>query len=106
LTPNAPKDKLDPDYYVSFMVPFQSVVSFLANESIAITDQTPMRYISATATQTSSLNQDLGGIDDKNYNPSDPWNFSDPKPLVVPEPSSGILALGSLAAALFIRRRR
>lgn len=105
LTPNAPKDKDDPDYYVSFMVPFQSVVNFLGGVGITVTDQSPMRYISATSTQDNALNQDLGGIDDDNYVPSDPWNFSTPVTLV-PEPSSSFLALGSLGAALLIRRRR
>ena len=108
LTPNAPKDKADPDYYVSFMVPFQTVVNFLANLAtpIVVTDKSPMQYISATSTQDNALNQDLGGINDDNYNPADPWDYSDPVPPMVPEPSSGLLALGSLAAALFIRRRR
>lgn len=52
----------DPDCYVSFMVPFADVASFLAGKSINITDQTPLHYVSATSTQGNSLNQDLGGV--------------------------------------------
>ena len=71
-----------------------------------------MRYVAATSTQTNSLNQDLGGIDGGNTSTTsweDLGGFTEtvtPHGTVVPEPSSGILAFGALAATLFIRRRR
>lgn len=105
----------DPDYYLSFVVPFQEIVDFLATTAgggITITDQSAMRYVAATSTQTNSLNQDLGGVDGGNTSTTsweDLGGFTEtvtPDGTVVPEPSSGILAFGALAAALFIRRRR
>jgi hypothetical protein len=52
-----------PDFYVSFMVPFADVVGFLATQAININDQTPLRYISATASSANNLNGDFGGMD-------------------------------------------
>ena len=104
----------DPDYYLSFVVPFQEIVDFLATTeggSITINDQSAMRYVAATSTQTNSLNQDLGGIDGGNASTTsweDLGGFTEtvtPDGTVVPEPSSGFLALGSLAIALLRRRR-
>lgn len=105
----------DPDYYVSFMVPFQEIVNFLATTaggSITINDQSAMRYVVATSTQTNSLNQDLGGLNGENSSTTsweDLGGFTDTvnaSGTVVPEPSSNLLALGTLAAAFLIRRRR
>ncbi len=103
----------DPDYYVSFMVPFADVTAFLATKLINITDQNPMRYVSATSTQPNSLNQDLGGVDDNTANLSNTWSqlggFSQTVnaggTVVVPEPSTSFLVLSALAAGL-VRRRR
>jgi hypothetical protein len=54
----------DPDYYVSFLVPFANVVSFLNAQPspISINENTPLRYVVATSTQANSFNQDLGGV--------------------------------------------
>jgi hypothetical protein len=103
----------DPDYYVSFMVPFADVVGFLSTtSSIQITDQSALRYVTATSTQTNSINQDLGGVDGGTKS-GDTWvdlgGFTQTVTAdgtLVPEPSSGLLVLASLTAALFIRRRR
>ncbi len=99
----------DPDYYVSFMVPFADVVAFLSStKSINITDQTSLRFVMATSTQTNSLNQDLGGVNG-GVGSTTTWAalgaFTSSSPLAVPEPTTGLLALGSVAA-LLIRRRR
>lgn len=99
----------DTDYYVSFMVPFQNVVSFLnTNSGITITDESQIRYFVATSTQDNALNQDIGGIDGYDKKSTTPWTdlgaFSASVTLV-PEPCSGILAIGSLASMLLIRRR-
>lgn len=102
----------DPDYYVSFMVPFTDVVAFLSTSSIQINDQSPLRYVTATSTQTNSLNQDLGGVDG-NINSATTWvdlggftQIVTANGTLIPEPTSGLLALISLTAALLIRRRR
>lgn len=102
----------DPDYFVSFMVPFADVVSFLAGKSIQITDQSPTRFAAATSTQTNSLNQDLGGVNG-GVNSTLTWEqlggFTQiiyPSGQAVPEPSSSLLLIASLTAGTLARRRR
>ena len=102
-----PSSSGDPDYYASFMIPFADLVTFLGTKSIAVNDTTPLRYIVATSTQTNSLNQDLGGVNGS-INSSTSWqdlNAFTPSG-AVPEPSSALSALSSLAAFLLLRRRR
>lgn len=114
----------DPDWYVSFQLPFASLIAFLAdpgemnginNQPITgVDDTTPLAFLVATSTQANSLNQDVGGIDgdDPNYDPSLSWEQQPGSPLsdpftssgLVPEPSSILmLALGGLV--LMMRRR-
>jgi hypothetical protein len=100
----------DPDYYLSFMIPFADIVAFLGSlqTPINITDTSPLRFVVATSTQVNSLNQDIGGVAG-GVNSSTTWEniggFTPPyNP--VPEPSGSMLLLGSLAGACFIRRRR
>ncbi len=98
----------DNDYYVSFVVPFQQIVNFLATPEggqIEITDQSAMRYVVATSEQRNALNQDIGGVNgDVTGSGDTPWtDISDP--VLIPEPSSAILALASMFAGLLIRRR-
>ena len=101
----------DPDYYVSFMVPFADVASFLSTKSINITDQTSLRYVSATATQGNNLNQDLGGVNG-NLNSTDTWanlggftQIVNTSGTVVPEPSACLFALASLVVTVTRRKR-
>lgn len=97
----------DIDYYASFMVPFSDVIAFLSTKSIQITDQSPLRFVSATSTQTNSLNQDLGGVNG-GVNSTTTWvdlgGFTNT--VSIPEPSSSMLLVASLSGAMFIRRRR
>jgi hypothetical protein len=100
----------DPDFYLSFMIPFADLVTYLGSLSIPIniTDTSPLRFVVATSTQVNSLNQDIGGLP-KNYNADTTWeglgNFTPPyNP--VPEPSSSLLLIGTLAGGCLIRRRR
>ena len=103
----------DPDYYVSFMVPFADVVGFLAGrpEPVAIDDESPLRFVVATSTQTNSLNQDLGAING-GVNSSVTWEqLGGFTPTIstsgqpVPEPASGMMAVGALALSVLRRRR-
>lgn len=112
-----------PDWYVSFQIPFASLVSFLNDETEmgvgntipGVTDQTPLRFVVASSTQPNSFNQDIGGIDgdDPGYNGDLTWDQQPGSPLsqpftsvgVVPEPSSSLMAMfGGLGVIL--RRRR
>lgn len=102
----------DPDYYVSFMVPFSDVVAFLNTKSISIDDTAPLRYVSATSTQTNSLNQDLGGVDG-GVNSTTTWvdlgGFTQVVTAdgnLVPEPSTGLLALMATLGMCGLRRRQ
>ena len=102
----------DPDFYVSFMVPFTDVVGFLATKSINITDQTSLRYVAATSTSANNLNQDIGGVTGGTTSTST-WaalggftqvvNASGNVP--VPEPSISLLTLAGLALAVSRRKR-
>jgi hypothetical protein len=104
----------DTDFYLSFNIPFADVVQFLGalqnpKTPINITDKTPLRFVVMTATQANALNQDIGGVDDNNFNPGDTWEVIGgltPPYTPVPEPSNSLLLLGSLTAGCLIRRRR
>jgi len=108
LTPGKKDD--DPDYYVSVLVPFEDVVEFLGGKNITINESSPLRYVSATATQNNSLNQDLGGVQG-GVNSTTTWTelggFS---PIMtatgtaIPEPKTEWL--GALGFLLLLRRRR
>lgn len=104
----------DPDYYLSFSVPFQRIVNYLASTplpGIALTDAKAIRYVLGTSTQGNSLNQDLGGVNG-GTNSSSTWaalgGFSptvNATGTVVPEPGTvGILLLAG--AGLCLRRSR
>jgi hypothetical protein len=102
----------DPDYYLSFAVPFADVAAFLGLNP-ADADQRPLRYVVATSTQHNSLNQDLGAINGGvgstatweslgGFTPA--MNVSGT--VIVPEVSSALLVgAGAILAALRRRRR-
>ncbi|WP_367874271.1 hypothetical protein [Luteolibacter sp. Populi] len=100
----------DADYYLSFLVPFNDLVSYLATKNINISDQSPLRYVVATSTQHNSLNQDLGGVNG-GINSTSTWTelggFSqttNAMGTVVPEPSA--FAIGASLLLLGALRRR
>jgi hypothetical protein len=101
----------DPDYYLSFMVPFADIVTYLGTLStpINIIDTTPLRFVVATSTQVNSLNQDIGGLNggvSSDIRWDAPGGGLSTPYTPVPEPSSSVLLLGALAGGCFVRRRR
>ena len=100
----------DPDYYLSFTIPFADLVSFLGlNASDA--DQVPLRYVVATSTQHNSLNQDLGGVNG-GIGSTSTWEelggftpSMNASGTLVPEPSSALLFACGITFAATRRRR-
>ncbi len=112
----------DTDYYVSCLVSFADVATFLTaqlplifNAGNQFTENTPLRYVLATSTNSNTLNQDLGGIDNKTANLAQTWTalggFSPTitgsgQLVVVPELSSSLLAVVASALSFSFHRRR
>lgn len=110
----------DTDYYVSCIVSFADVAAFLTaqlpavfNPATPFNENTPLRYVLGTSTQSNSLNQDLGGINNKTSNLASTWTalggFSPTisgSGQLIPEVSATLLALvGSVFGFAFNRRR-
>ncbi len=110
----------DTDYYVSFAVGFAHLAAFLTtqlpssfNNTTPFNENTPLRYVLGTSTQSNSLNQDLGGINNKTANLTSTWTalggFSPTITAsgnVIPEVSATLLTLvGSVFGFAFHRRR-
>ena len=102
------------DFYLSFAVPFADVVSYFSTVKGQTIDQnSPFRYVFATATQANSLNQDIGAING-GVNSSTTWTTlgaisnaysASGAPAPVPEPTTLLLAC-VLAGVVCLRRRR
>src|SRR5579859_2695162 len=52
----------DPDFFLSFSVPFSNIVAEASSLSLTMDENTPIYYVFATATQPNSLNQDIAGV--------------------------------------------
>jgi hypothetical protein len=101
----------DVDWYVSFRVPYGSVTGFLDTPAVGIhiTDESPVRYISATSTQANSLNQDLGGVLG-GVNSSTTWTDLGGFTAVInasgtPVPEPGAVGFAGMLALVLSRRR-
>lgn len=112
------------DYLLSFSLDFNTLVTYAdTNLSITIDEDTALRYIVGTSAQPNSFNQDIGGIDDntrtdlvggtqvQNLPFSTIGAFTDTitasgVPVVVPEPSTSALLLGSILFSCGFRRRK
>lgn len=110
----------NPDYYLSCIVSFNSLVNFITANTINPQTSQPVfnaqnpfnqnslvRYVVTTSNQRNTLNQDIGGIGDTEDR-SQTWvqlgGFSNT--VTVPEVSSTLLALiGSVFGMVFHRRR-
>ncbi len=101
---------VDPDYYLSVLVPFADLAGFLAGKNIQINEQTPLRYAAATSTQGNSLNQDLGGVNGGLNSASSWMELGGYTPIMtitgtqIPEPRAEWL--GVLGFSLLLLRRR
>ena len=105
--------KGDNDQFLSFSVPFSDVVAQLGLKGITITQDSPLSYVIATATQANSLNQDLNGVNGGVNSSatfaslgiaSTPMTGSG---ILVPEPGAWIgITLGGLSILRCFRRAR
>lgn len=102
----------DNDYFLTFVVSFNAIVTELAATGITLTDETQLQFIAATSNQANALNQDLGGIDG-GINSSATWaalgGFSEvitASGLFTPEPGTGWLLTSGLLGLAAARRRR
>lgn len=100
------------DFYLSVMVDFADIVSYLATNSITITDQSALRFIAATSHHATSLTRDFGGLDGAT-NADLLWSQSGGLTdavtaggvVVIPETSPLTLVAISGLVAVFYRRR-
>jgi hypothetical protein len=72
----------DPDYFLSFGIPFSDITTRLGTvgggrtTAISINENTQLRYVVATAQNSSNINQDVSGI--SGLPTGTPFVFSDP----------------------------
>lgn len=64
------------DAFVSFSLDFATLVTQLGNLGFTVDETTPVNFVIGTATQDNSLNQDIGGIDDRNADKTITWTDS------------------------------
>jgi hypothetical protein len=103
------------DYFLSFSIPFNDIVTQLSLRGITGIDQnSTFSYVMATATQANSLNQDLNGLG-ASYNGDSSWTtlgaIADPitaggTPVPEINPAIAVTALALLAVAVRSRKRR
>jgi hypothetical protein len=100
------------DYYMSFSLPFQSLVNQLGRTgvNININENTPLSYVLATSQQGNAINQDVNGAS-VNSNSTTTWTQlgvvttpTSMSSVAIPEPST--LALIALPLLGFVRVRR
>jgi len=109
---NSAVSKPEPDYYVSVMVDFADIVSFLSTKGILINDSSPLRFVAATSTQGNAFNQDIGGVNG-GLNSTVLWSQTGAYTafvtangnITIPEPAPALLLLFGLVAGLFVRTR-
>lgn len=125
---NAPGANIDSvkgvDYFVTFRIDFAAVVALATTKVPGFNDSSPVRFVLATSNSNSTLNLDLGGIDDSTVTSRDTRTWSDfgaftptftsnpvpyRPPVETPEPGTMLLAglgLAVLWRAGRISRRR
>jgi len=102
------------DYFISFVIPFDVLVTQFANYGIAIDEDTAFRYVMGTGTQPNALNQDVGATT-VGWSDATTWDalgaISSPytatgNPAPVPEPDSLALTLLGFALLAVAARHR
>lgn len=103
------------DYFVSFIIPFNSLVSVVNSLSLSgigsFNENNVLQYVTATSNNQNSLNQDLNGISG-GLSSSSTWTelggFTEPVSatgMAVPEPSVWLQGIGVALALCLVRRR-
>lgn len=64
------------DAFVSFSLDFATLVTQLGNLGFTVDETTPVNFVIGTATQDNSLNQDIGGINDRTADNTITWTDS------------------------------
>ena len=64
----------DPDYFISFKFSLLDIASALNGTSYTFTPTTPFRFMTGTAAQDNSFNQDLNGMDRNGWSSGSTWN--------------------------------
>lgn len=101
-----PGEQGEPDYYLSVMVDFADIVSYLSGQGIRIDKRSPLRFWAATSTMGGSFDGDIAGIEGA-WQPEGTWRELGAlsQAVAIPEPgAAAVLAVGSMA--LLFRRRR
>ena len=99
------------DHFLSFKLSFAEFVRAAGLAGYSINDATPLSMVFATATQSNSLNQDLGGVSG-GVSSALTWSalgalsrsYSAASAAPVPEPEA--LSLSALSCAVLLMRRR
>lgn len=106
-----------PDYFLSFSIPFQSLVTAMADPTlpsggIAIDEASAFTYVMATAANDNSLNQDLNGVG-KDYDGTLTWTQLGAAAIpysatgvMIPEPGTAVLFMGGVALCAWWRRKK
>ncbi|HAS74227.1 MAG TPA: hypothetical protein DCS67_08805, partial [Clostridiales bacterium UBA8960] len=62
------------DYFISFSVPVADIASAVSGLGISFGKSTPFRFMTGTAAQDNSFNQDLNGMDKSGWSSGETWN--------------------------------
>lgn len=65
----------NPDYFLAFSIPFADLVSAVnTTTGLSINEDSQFRMVAFNATNSNTLNQDVGGINDRTTNPALPFS--------------------------------
>ncbi|MBN2879300.1 MAG: tandem-95 repeat protein, partial [Clostridia bacterium] len=73
LTPAGTSIDGDADYFISFKFSLDDIAEALQGTGISFTSSTPFRFMTGTAAQDNSFNQDLNGMDGSGWSSDDTW---------------------------------